>query len=209
MCADFSHASLLGQSGLTTQTPFPLDFKCFGLAGHIGLFGRCSGISNVNPPFLRKRPPSPSPRLFPLPMRSARSARLASADFIGASHHSLLLLSAVPGVPGVVGSEGAPGVGGNEDNPCVGGNPDRPGVGGKEKSPLRGPFRYLGCSSSMASAGCRKGVGGKDLCIVVVVKVVSLLEADEFVSGTSTGIETLKKYPRGRPSAVSSLSGGV
>lgn len=139
-------------------------------------------------------------------MRSTRSARLASADFAGASHHSLLFLSAVPGV---VGSKGVPGVGGNEDNPGVGGNPDRPGVGGNEKLPLRGPFRYLICSSSIASAGCRIGVGGNDLCIVVVVKLVSLLDADDPVSGTSIGIETLKKYPRGRPSAVSSFSGGV
>ena len=163
----------------------------------------------MNPPFLRKRPPSPSLRPLSLAMRSARSTRpprLASADFVGASHHSLLFFSVVPGV---VGSEGAPGVGGNEYNPGVGGNPVRPGVGGKEKSPLRGPFRYLTCSSSIVSAGCRKGVGGNDLGIVVVVKLVSLLEADELVSGTSTGIETLKKYPRGRPSAVSSLSGGV
>lgn len=150
----------------------------------------------MNCPFLRRRPPSPSPRLLSLAKRSVRSARLASADLVGASHHSLLFLSAVPGVVG------------NEDAPGVGDNPDKPGVGGGENSPLRGP-RYPPCSSSVLSCRWRNGVGGNDIGIVVPEKLVSLLEADDSVLSAPIGIETLKKYPRGRPSAVSSFSGGV
>ena len=33
---------------LTTQTPFPALFTFFGLAGHIGLLGKCSGTSYSN-----------------------------------------------------------------------------------------------------------------------------------------------------------------
>ncbi|KAK0735741.1 hypothetical protein B0T21DRAFT_349196 [Apiosordaria backusii] len=29
-------------------TPFPKDLGCLGLAGHMGLFGKCSGTSNLN-----------------------------------------------------------------------------------------------------------------------------------------------------------------
>lgn len=38
----------------TTHTPLPPDL-CFGFAGHMGLFGRCSGTSNSNAAALRMR----------------------------------------------------------------------------------------------------------------------------------------------------------
>lgn len=60
----------------TTHTPLPPDL-CLGFAGHMGLFGRCSGTSNSNAAALR--------------MRSRRDAAVvvAAANVLGGgSHHS-------------------------------------------------------------------------------------------------------------------------
>jgi len=62
------------KGNLTTQTPLPPE-GFFGLAGHIGLVGKCSGKLNSNSGALRS--------WFRF------EAAAAAVDFEGMSHHSL------------------------------------------------------------------------------------------------------------------------